>query len=78
VWCSWQVEECGDGGYERWQPRSRLVYGCGWDYDYVLCPCGYEDELLTSTLPDDLENPDDRAADPAKPAGQVPDEPEES
>lgn len=31
-----------------------IVYGCGWDYDYIFCPvCNYEAELPTSTDPDD-------------------------
>ena len=39
-----------------------IIYGCGWDYDFAHCPiCGYEDELATNTIPDELEHPDDRA-----------------
>ena len=26
-----------------------IIYGCGWDYDFIFCPCGYEKVLETST-----------------------------
>ena len=29
-----------------------MIYGCGWDYDYAFCPCGYSREFTTSTYPD--------------------------
>lgn len=49
--------DCPDCGAD-----CAVVYGCGWEYDYVFCPCGYEAELTTTTLPDELEHPDDVAA----------------
>ena len=32
--------------------RCAMIYGCGWDYDYAFCPCGYSLEFTTSTYPD--------------------------
>ena len=26
-----------------------VVYGCGWDYDFIFCTCGFEKRLTTST-----------------------------
>lgn len=30
-----------------------MVFGCGLDYDYAFCPCGYSEEYTTSTYPDE-------------------------
>ena len=33
-----------------------LMYGCGWDYDKLICAyrgCGWEYELMTTTYPED-------------------------
>ena len=29
--------------------RCAVVYGCGFDYDFVFCDCGFETTLETST-----------------------------
>jgi len=36
--------ECGE--------PCAVIYGCGWDYDFVFCQCGYELHLETSTWVD--------------------------
>lgn len=36
----------------------RVMYGCGWDYDKLLCPiclCDYEIELETTSYPEGVE-----------------------
>lgn len=36
----------------------RVMYGCGWDYDRLLCPiclCDYEIELETTSYPEEEE-----------------------
>ena len=34
------------------QALLAIIYGCGWDYDYAFCPCGYSKEFKISTYPD--------------------------
>ena len=32
-----------------------MIYGSGWDYDFIFCECGYEEVLGTSSYADYTE-----------------------